>query len=296
VLAGIYNTNPETQSIMTTSPIMRQMEKEYGGLVKGALGRMRARRKQPQEGTRPPQFMTFESGAQVMVDALRAQLRCEILSGTKVEKIIRQGDGYQVLLEGHDPLEADALILATPANQTSRLLAEVGQEVADLIGTIDHENIGTATLIFNSADLNLLYEINGLMIPRREKRRIDAITWTTNKPMDRGPKGFDMLRVFFGGGDPSLVDLPQEEIVATISAELKDILGIEAEPVFSEVFCWPDSFPQAYVGHQELVDQIEEQLPPEIFVAGSSYRGIGIPDCIRQGRDAATKALAVIEK
>jgi oxygen-dependent protoporphyrinogen oxidase len=295
VLAGIYNTNPETQSIMTTSPIMREMEKEYGGLVKGALGRMRTRRKQAENGPRPPQFMAFESGAQMLVDALREQLRGEILTGTKVLGIIRQGDGYQILVDGSNPVDANVLILATPANQTSKLLAEVDTESAALTGKIDHENIGTATLVFDSAELNLPYEINGLMIPRREKRRIDAITWTTNKPMVRGPKGFDMLRVFFGGGEPSLADLQEDEIVAAIRAELKEILGITAEPVLVEVFCWPNSFPQAYVGHQELVDQIEAQLPPEIFVAGSSYRGIGIPDCIRQGRDAAVKALEVIQ-
>jgi oxygen-dependent protoporphyrinogen oxidase len=114
--------------------------------------------------------------------------------------------------------------------------------------------------------------------------------------MTRGPEGFDMLRVFFGGGDPALADLPEDEILAAIRTELKDMLDIEAEPEFSAVFSWPNSFPQAYVGHQEVVAHIEEMLPPEIFVAGSSYRGIGIPDCIRQGRDAAMKALSAILK
>ncbi|MBN2045745.1 MAG: protoporphyrinogen oxidase [Anaerolineales bacterium] len=295
VLAGIYNTNPETQSIMTTSPIMREMEKEYGGLFRGALGRMHARRKQAQNGPHRPQFMTYKSGAQVMMDALREQLRVKLITGSSAEKIIHDGNGYQVSLIDHDSVYADAVILATPANQTSKLLADLDREVSALIGQIDHQNIGTATLIFNSSDLSLPYEINGLMIPRREKRRIDAITWTTNKPMVRGPEGFDMLRVFFGGGDPSLATMPEDEIVSAIRLELKDILGIEAAPVFFAVFCWPESFPQAYVGHQTLVDQIEQKLPPGIFVAGSSYRGIGIPDCIRQGRDTARQALEVIK-
>jgi oxygen-dependent protoporphyrinogen oxidase len=96
-----------------------------------------------------------------------------------------------------------------------------------------------------------------------------------------------MLRIFFGGGDPNVVNLPEDEIIAIIFEELKDILGIEAEPQYSTVFCWPDSFPQAYVGHLKLVDEIDKQLPNDFVVAGSSYRGIGIPDCIRQGRQAA---------
>jgi oxygen-dependent protoporphyrinogen oxidase len=129
------------------------------------------------------------------------------------------------------------------------------------------------------------------MIPRREKRKIDAITWTSNKPLPRGPEGFEILRVFYGGGDPSLVTMPEEEIIKQILAELKDILGMDAQPYDSIVFTWPDGFPQAYVGHLEFVDQIEEALPAGIFIAGSSYRGIGVPDCIRQGRSAAEAAI-----
>lgn len=285
VLAGIYNTDPATQSIMTTSPIMREMERDYGGLFKGALGRMRARKKNPPAEKTRPQFMTFEDGAQVMVDALETQLTARVMLNSRAGSISREGEGYFVHLENGETLPCDAVILTVPANQARGLLVDLDPASADLLGEIEHKNIGTATLIYK--ELNLDYEINGLMIPRRENRRIDAITWTTNKPMERGPEGYDMLRVFFGGGDPSLAELPEAEIVAAIRAELEDILGITAEPVQTAVFCWPESFPQAAVGHQQLVDRIDAQLPAGIRTAGSSYRGIGIPDCIRQGRDAA---------
>lgn len=293
VLAGIYNTDPKTQSIMTTSPVMREMEKEHGGLFKGALARMRARRKTKPDPATPkrPQFMTFESGAQKMVDALKAKLEAEVLTGTQVTGLSKNGTGYWVEHADQPPRFADAVILATPANQASQLLARIDRDAAELIGRIDHQNIGTATLIFDSKAINLDYTINGLMIPRREQRRIDAITWTSNKPMPRGPEGFEMLRVFFGGGDPEVVTLPEDEIIGVIREELAELLGIEAEPVHTAVFTWPDSFPQAAVGHLELVDEIEAHLPDGIITAGSSYRGIGIPDCIRQGKAAAENAL-----
>jgi oxygen-dependent protoporphyrinogen oxidase len=229
--------------------------------------------------------MTFASGAQVMVDALEAQLTANIMLNTGVKSISRKEEGYAVHLANGEGLTCDAVILTVPANQARKILADLDPASADLLGEIEHKNIGTATLIYKELDLD--YEINGLMIPRREKRRIDAITWTTNKPMKRGPEGYDMLRVFFGGGDPSVAELPEGEIVSAIRAELEDILGITAEPVQTAVFCWPESFPQAAVGHQQLVDRIDAQLPAGIRAVGSSYRGIGIPDCIRQGRDAA---------
>ncbi|HKJ28148.1 MAG TPA: protoporphyrinogen oxidase, partial [Anaerolineales bacterium] len=245
---------------------------------------------------RPPQFMTFKDGAQVMVDALEEQLDADILMGTKALAVTKNDEGgYQIELEGRKALQANVVILAAPGNQAARMLASECPACADLLGTIDHKNIGTATLIFEPGQIDLPYTINGLMVPRRESRKIDAVTWTTNKPMDRGPQGYEMLRVFFGGGDLAVVDLPEAEIIEVIRAELADIFGITAVPAHTVVFCWPDSFPQAHVGHLELVDQIEAALPEGVYVAGSSYRGIGIPDCIRQGRDAAHKAIQTIK-
>lgn len=291
VLAGIYNTNPETQSIMTTSPVMREMEKEYGGLVKGALGRMRAKRKNPPQEPLPPQFITFSAGAQAMVDALEAQLDARVLTGVRVTEVLAEGTGFRVVSENHADLTADAVILAAPGNQSSNMLAQTAPQAAERIAQIDHENIGTATLIFKPGDIALPYPINGLMIPRREKRHIDAITWTSNKPLVRAPQGYEMMRVFFGGADPSMATLPEDEIIATVRAELADILGITAQPFAAAVFTWPESFPQAFVGHLALVDEIEALLPAGVWVAGSSFRGIGVPDCIRQGRQAAEMAL-----
>lgn len=295
VLAGIYNTDPRTQSVMVTSPIMREMESEYGGLVRGAIGRMKNKKREIKETPAPPQFMTFKDGAQVMVDALETQLSARVFKGVEAKTIRKLGKGYEVELADNEPLFADAIIFTTPGNQTSKMISEVDSGTANLIGKIAHENIGTATLVFNRDQINLPYLINGLMIPRRENRRIDAITWTSNKPMKRAPSGFEMIRIFFGGGDPNMVLLKEEEIVEVILSELKDILGISASPIHSSVFCWPESFPQAFVGHLDLIDQIEKKLIRGLFVAGSSYRGIGIPDCIRQGRDAAKKVINFLE-
>ena len=294
VLAGIYNTDPDTQSIMTTSPVMREMEMEHGGLFKGALARIRSRKKKDSNQNNRPQFMTFKDGSQVMVDALEAQLAIRILRGTKAISINKNTQHYQVNISGQAPLQADAIICSTPGNQASKLLSDLDADSAQLIGKIAHENIGTATLIFNSDQFEMPYKINGLMIPRREKRRIDAVTWTTNKPIKRAPEGYEMLRVFFGGSDPSVVNMKPDEIIEVILAELNDIFGLTAIPVKTAVFCWPESFPQAHVGHLELVEKIEAQLPQGFFVAGSSYRGIGIPDCVRQARDIAHQVIKFI--
>jgi oxygen-dependent protoporphyrinogen oxidase len=296
VLAGIYNTDPQTQSIMTTSPVMREMEKEHGGLFRGAFARMRARRHSAPDTPQPPQFITFDSGAQTLVDALEQQLHARILKGRPCVGLAADNGVNRLQLADGEILHADAVILAAPADQAARLLSEAAPAAAAELVAIRHEHIGTATLIYPPGALRLPYRINGLMVPRREGRRIDAVTWTSNKPFTRGPEGFEILRVFFGGGDPDVVTLPEEAIIAVIRQELLEILGLQAEPAYTAVFTWPHGFPQAHVGHLALVDQIESILPRGISLAGSSYRGIGIPDCIRQGRTAAEQALSHLSK
>jgi oxygen-dependent protoporphyrinogen oxidase len=294
VLAGIYNTNPETQSIMTTSPVMREMERDHGGLFRGALARMRARKKKSLQSSQRPQFMTYQSGAQVLVDELEKKLSAKILKGTRAQCVTNNSGGFVVGLAQGGLLEADGVILASPANQSSKMLHEGWPEPARLLSQIKHENIGTAALIFKNGQMELPYQINGLMIPRHESRRIDAVTWTSNKPIDRTPEGYQMIRVFFGGSDPSVVSLTESEIIRIILDELEDIFGIAPDPVISEIFCWPNSFPQAYVGHLQKVAEIEASLPNGLWVTGSSYRGIGIPDCIRQGCETSLKAIVYL--
>jgi oxygen-dependent protoporphyrinogen oxidase len=255
---------------------------------------MRERKDQPNDVQKPPQFIAFKDGSQAMIDMIEEKLDAEILKGTEALKITENSGKYELKLSGKKKITADVVILATPSNISARLISNFGHEAAELLNQIEQKNIGTAVLIYAANSLEIPYDINGLMVPRREKRHIDAVTWSTNKPLFRAPDNYEMLRVFFGGGDPSLVTKSEEEIISTILDELKDIFGITAVPLKHFVHCWPEGFPQAKVGHLQLVDEIESHLPEGIFVAGNSFRGIGVPDCIKSGREAAEKALEFI--
>jgi oxygen-dependent protoporphyrinogen oxidase len=127
------------------------------------------------------------------------------------------------------------------------------------------------------------------MIPRREQRPLDAIT-CVHPPHPRVPPGYSLLKVIFGGGNPQSVTWGDDALLETVFAELRQLLGITAKPLATRIYRWLDSFPQADVGHLERVDEIEKLLPPGIFLAGAPYRGLGVPDCIRQARQAAQQA------
>ncbi len=288
VLGGIYNTDPEKQSIMTTSPVMREMEREYGGLFKGAFARMRQARRDRHNGTvRKPRFITFQDGVQTLIDALVERLSGDLKLQAGVEAIERDADGYRLTLADGSTLAARRLIIATPANVAARLLQGAAPDAARLLAEIPHVHLGTISLAFNASDIDNALNLRGLMIPRREGRRIDAVTWTSAKSGGYAPAGHELIRVFFGGADPQTAELDDASLQAVVLAELHALLGIEAEPVAAWAFRWRDSYPQARVGHLALVDGIETALPDGIVVTGSSYRGLGVPDCVRQGKQAA---------
>jgi oxygen-dependent protoporphyrinogen oxidase len=172
------------------------------------------------------------------------------------------------------------------------MVAGPAPEAAALLRQIRHNAIGTISLTYRAADIQLNAPIRGLMIPRREKRSIDAVVYTSAKLPARAPEGFALLRVFFGGGDPQTAVMPEADLLAVVRDELRELLGLTAAPLDYRVARWPESYAQADVGHLERVDAIEAALPPGLFVAGASYRGLAVPDCVKQGRRAGALALA----
>jgi oxygen-dependent protoporphyrinogen oxidase len=299
ILGGIYNTDPERQSILTTSPVMREMERESGSLVLGSLARARAkarlRRDLAARGeSLPPAFMALEGGAQVLVDALVARLqesgRVDLRLNAPVSSVVRADRGWTVMLESGEVIPAESLIVATPANVAARLLAEAAPESAALLRAIRHASIGTISLVYRERDLSFGFPIGGLMIPRREHRAIDAITFTSVRFRERVPEGYAMLRAFFGGSAPHIMLLDDAQLLAAVRGELHALLGVSAAPLAWVARRWPESYPQADVGHLDHVAKIERSLPPGLFVTGSPYRGLGVPDCIGQARATARQA------
>ena len=288
VLGGIYNTDPAIQSILVSSPIMREMEKESGSLFRAALQRGVLAKKSSSNEPKKPRFITYTGGTQGIVDQVVKNLNGDLRLCSRVRFIDRHADGFRVWLSNGDILHGDAIVLATLANVAAGLLRDISPEASRNLGNIPHNHIGTVSLVYRESDLPGL-DINGLMIPRREKRAIDAVTFTSKKMPQRSSPGYALLRVFIGGGRPEIVEYDDESLMELVRSELSSILGIRAEPQTYRIFRWPNGFPQAEVGHLDRIDEIETVLPEGIALAGSSYRGIAIPDCIRQGRTAVQK-------
>jgi oxygen-dependent protoporphyrinogen oxidase len=292
MLAGVYNAAPERQSILATFPQFPALERAHGSVIRGL--RAASRQQSPSE---TPAFLSFDAGNQTLVDALVARLAGNLRLNTTICSIMEaDAGGYTIQFDDGAPLTADALILATPANVSATLTRETAPQAAALLAGIRYAGIGAIYLAYRRADIAHPLNGTGVVIPPTEGRRIDGITWVSSKWDRRAPPGHVLVRVFFGGPHTrAMLSLDDERLIAIVRDELADILGMRAAPLFTRIFRWPDGYPQYDVGHVERVAAIEAALPSGMAVAGSSYRGVGVPDCIHQGELAAMKIFETLK-
>jgi oxygen-dependent protoporphyrinogen oxidase len=207
--------------------------------------------------------------------------------------------GYEVLVDGESPLKADAVVLATPAFGAAGLLAPLDATVAGMLGAIPYASTATVTLGFRREGFSHDLDGYGFVIPRIEGRALLASTWSSSKWGHRAPDGSVLIRAYLGGaGREAALERSDQELVELARADLRHVMGVTEEPVMTRVFRWPRAMPQYLVGHLDRLAAIEERLArlPGVFVAGAAYRGVGIPDCIRDGLGSAERVRAYFDK
>ena len=297
LLSGIYNADAEEQSLLATFPRFRALEEKHGSLIRGMLAAKAQRMHAPKRPGKPvSMFVSFREGMEELPRALAAQLTGDLRLGVAVEGLARREEGgYRLALNDGGRLDVDGVILAIPAGATARLVRPLAPRAAQRLASIRYVSTGAVSLAFSGEQVRPLDGF-GVVIPRSEGRRINAITWTSVKFHHRAPAGYELIRVFFGGSrTPATFQLDDQALLAAVREELQEILGITAQPLFQRIARWPQAQPQYDVGHLERVAAIEEALPSGLLVAGSPYRGVGIPDCVRQGRAAAERLLETVK-
>lgn len=293
MLAGVFNAEPERQSILATFPQFAALEHTHGSVIRG----LRAASHRQKSSSETPAFLSFDRGNQTLVDALVGQLTGTLRLNSTARRLTRADGGtYTIQCDDGGSLAADAVVLATPANVTGPLVGDVAPEAAALLSGIRYEGIGAMFLAYRRSDIPHPLDGTGVVIPPTEHRRIDGITWVSSKWPQRAPAGHALVRVFFGGPHTrAMLRLDDAELTTIVRAELAAILGVRAAPLFTHIVRWPNGYPQYDVGHLERVANIEAALPVGLVVAGSAYRGVGVPDCIHQGELAAANVIETLK-
>lgn len=284
MVGGIYTADPETLSLRATLPRFLEMEREHRSLILAMLRQGRAQ-KSGTSGARYSLFLSFDRGLQVLVDAV-TRIKADFRVMTRAQRLTFDR-GWTITTDTGEVFKADAVCLALPAYIAASLLTG---ELADKLRRIKYAS--TATINFSYRRAAIAHPLNGFgfVVPYIEKRSLIACTFSSVKFPGRAPDGHVLLRAFAGGAlQPEIFALDESELAARVEADLRELLGINEAPLFVKTSKWERSMPQYEVGHLDRVNEIEKLVSelPGLTLAGNSYRGAGIPDCIRSGETAA---------
>jgi len=292
LLAGVYGGEAAQLSVRAVLPRFVEMESKYGSLGRGML----AARKNVQRSLPAPSiFSSLKGGMQQLGEALVAKLPAEALrANSPVQAVQRQDRGW-VVSAGYASDQFDAVIVATPASAAAVLLEIASAELASELRAISYSSSVTVALGFDQNVRVALPPGFGFLVPRREGKRLLAATFVHNKFPHRAPKDIAVVRCFLGGSrDEQVLQLTDENILNIVRDELRQILGVKADPLFTRLYRWNGAMAQYTVGHLERLQRIEGLVKPlpGLALAGNAYRGIGVPDCIRSGEAAVQQVLS----
>lgn len=291
LLAGIYSGDIDQMSLMATFPQFYELEQEYGSLVKGLQATMDIPKRSPKQKTGA--FFSLKNGLGSLIAALVSQLQGIISLATPVDHIEKKPHGYHLLLGNGDVYEAQAVIMATEHQALPKVFSQY--DFFKVLNEIPSTSTANVALAFDKSAIKRDIDGTGFVISRKSDTRITACTWTHKKWPTTTPEGKVLVRCYVGKpDDQEVVELSDSELVETVMRDLNKTMRIKKEPEFSVITRWRNARPQYTVGHLDRMDAVHAGLfehLPGVFVAGSSYAGVGIPDCIEQGEQAVEDVL-----
>jgi oxygen-dependent protoporphyrinogen oxidase len=306
LISAVYAADMEKLSVKATLSRFREMEKEHGSLIRAMRRQMKQRAGGKEEsGARYSMFVTLSEGLGKLVEAIVARLPAEsIRLNWPVARVCRVDGGWRLERAGAtgqdpDPQSPDAdvydaVILAVPAYQAAGILASADAELAKELGQIEYSGTAIVSLGYRVRDVGHPLDGMGVVVPAVENSPILACSFSSRKYPHRAPEGTTLLRVFVGGARrPELAEMPDAQLLPLVLEHLRPLLRIRGEPVFCDIAHWPRTMPQYHVGHLERIARIEGRLAalPGLEMAGSAFRGVGVPDCIHSGQRAAKRIL-----
>ncbi|MGD8852071.1 MAG: protoporphyrinogen oxidase [Gammaproteobacteria bacterium] len=286
MVAGVYAGDPERLSLKSCFPRIAELEQDYRSLIR-ALITLQLKRGRRAEGGGPAgpggTLTSFDAGLSVLPDTLAQSLAGKISCGSALAAVERTAAGYRLsFASGAEPYDCDLLVLATQAVDAVEPLRALDARLSEILASFEYAPVSVVGLGFEQGQLPNALDGFGFLVPGEERRQILGSLWTSSIFAHRAPPGCVLLRTLIGGARrPELALLPDTDLVELARRELAEILGIEVQPVFVQVFQWPKAICQYTVGHQERLQRLEARLSqlPGLYLTGNAYRGVALNDC-----------------
>lgn len=302
LMAGIYAGDAEQMSVAATFPRFLELEQQHGSVIRGMMAARQARSSEGQLGTKRTMFVSLKHGLADLVTALEDRLTQQgvvLRAGSTVEALRVRSHQlnrwmYDVVMQDGSSLSVESLVLATPAYVSANLLRPLTPIAGGLLDMIPYASTATIAMAFPASSVDRTVEGFGFVVPRVERRDLLAATWTSLKWPHRAPADQVLIRCYLGGvGREEILELEDHALIARVRSELASLCGLTAEPHFTEVNRWMKAMPQYTVGHLHRLGEVEAALSRYggLVLTGAAYRGVGIPDCIRDGTLAAARVV-----
>lgn len=288
MVLGIFAGDAKRLSLPAAFPLMAELEREHGSLVRAQIARSRG-----SKSRRGSVLSSFRQGMQSLPRALAATGGFSVRTGCAARSVERQGS-YAITLPNGETLSADAVVLACEGFQTAALLARTTPEIARRLLEIPTPPIFVVALGYGPEALRSIPEGFGVLIPRGAGFRALGVTCDGYLFPGRNPEGHLLLRVLFGGSfDPEVSEVEPAAIVQTAIDESKRLFGHEAEPRFTRARLWPRAIPQYEIGHRERVAAIERELRsfPHLHLAGNALYGPSFGKAAARGAQCGRTAV-----
>ncbi len=300
LVGGVYGTPIDELSLDAVVPTLRTAERTHRSLLLAGLADGRAmraaaaRRAAANPGARPlGAFVSLRGGLEGLVSAVAASATdagADLRTGFGVRSLARSGAGVAVGFADGSSARFDAVVIATPANAATVLLDGPLPAAARRLDGIPHGTSVLVTLAYPRARVAHDLRGHGYLVPQSEGGPIAACTWSSEKWSGRAPADTVLLRMFVRDEGPATT-LPEPALIAAARADAERTLAISGEPVLARAVRYEHAMPRYTVGHLVRVAAIEDAMVawPAVTLAGASYRGVGLPDCIAQGQAAAAR-------
>lgn len=296
LVGGLYSADPARVSIKAVFPQLKKLESAHGSVLRGILASRLSRRGASTFDPRRRQLASLRDGMGSLPARIETQLGGRIVSGVRAEAIARlPGGGYRIALRGGAGVthcRARELVVALPAYAAARLIAGLDDEAAGFLGGIAHPPMAVLGLGYRSRDIAHPLDGLGVLNPSCEKRPTLGLMFSSSLFAGRAPDDHELITAYVGGArQPELARLPREELLALVQADVRDLLGGSAPPVFASVRYWPQGLPQPQPGHVEQVAALRARLAevaPGLHLAGNYLAGVSTVACIDAALAAAT--------
>ena len=303
LVAGIHTADPEKLSLLATFPRFRELEKQYGSVLRGLIveSRQSPDGADKASGARYSLFVSFKKGMTTLTDSLEKKVSPFVRLRTPVKNILWKPaeKSWEVTTTQGEALNFQAVCCALPPSRSRALFDQSIPDVSQGLAGITCESVATVHLAYRKEQLRRLPEGFGFVSPKKEDLSVLACTFVDQKFEGRCPDGYRLFRAFVGGAfGKKYLAKDDSDLLSTVESDLQNILGIEGKPLFNRLQRHPDAMIQYGVGHLDRVNALRGALEktPGLFLTGAGFRGVGIPDCVHDAESQAEEMFKTLAR